>query len=118
MVHKSVQVAHWLLYVLLVVVPILGWINANWRGYPVTLFGTFELPKIIATFRLNESVRLRCVEPFHCTPMCIRACKEFPRMPPRLLRPLIQIKAFLAENAQFLTLSEGLFIPTRRRRTP
>ena len=47
--HQTAQVVHWLLYLLLFVVPILGWINANWRGYPVTLFGLFEMPKIMAT---------------------------------------------------------------------
>ena len=40
---------HWLLYVLLFVVPVLGWINASWRGMPVTFFGLFELPKLVAT---------------------------------------------------------------------
>jgi cytochrome b561 len=45
----SARVVHWLLYVLLFVVPILGWINASWRGMPVTFFGLFELPKLVAT---------------------------------------------------------------------
>jgi len=45
----SARVMHWLLYLLLFVVPILGWINASWRGFPVTLFGLFELPKLLAT---------------------------------------------------------------------
>lgn len=44
----SAQVTHWLLYLLLFVVPILGWINASWRGMPVVMFG-LELPKLIAT---------------------------------------------------------------------
>jgi cytochrome b561 len=44
----SARVVHWLLYLLLFVVPILGWINASWRGFPVALFG-LELPKLIAT---------------------------------------------------------------------
>ena len=44
----SAQVTHWLLYLLLFVVPILGWINASWRGMPVVMFG-FELPKLLAT---------------------------------------------------------------------
>lgn len=47
--HQTAQVVHWLLYLLLFIVPILGWMNANWRDYPVTLFGLFELPKIMAT---------------------------------------------------------------------
>ena len=46
---QSARLVHWLLYILLFVVPILGWVNASWRGMPVTLFGLFELPKLIAT---------------------------------------------------------------------
>ncbi|HVZ52716.1 MAG TPA: cytochrome b [Pseudolabrys sp.] len=43
----SAHVVHWLLYLLLFVIPILGWINADWRGMPVALFG-LEMPKLIA----------------------------------------------------------------------
>ena len=46
---KSARIVSWLLYLLLFVVPILGWISASWRGFPVTMFGLFELPKLIAT---------------------------------------------------------------------
>jgi cytochrome b561 len=46
---RSARTIHWLLYALLVVLPILGWINASWRGYSVTLFGVFELPELVAT---------------------------------------------------------------------
>jgi cytochrome b561 len=35
--------------VLLFAVPILGWINASWRGMPVTFFNLVELPKLLAT---------------------------------------------------------------------
>ncbi len=45
---RSARVLHWLLYGLLFVVPILGWINASWRGFPVIMFG-LELPKLVAT---------------------------------------------------------------------
>ncbi|MGH6664682.1 MAG: cytochrome b [Pseudolabrys sp.] len=44
----SARVVHWLLYVLLFVIPILGWINASWRGMPIVMFG-LELPKLVAT---------------------------------------------------------------------
>ena len=37
-----------MLYILLVVAPILGWINASWRGIPIVMFG-LELPKLIGT---------------------------------------------------------------------
>jgi cytochrome b561 len=45
---QSARVIHWLLYMLLFVVPILGWANASWRGFPVVMFGR-ELPKLMAT---------------------------------------------------------------------
>jgi len=46
---RSARVTHWLLYLLLVVVPILGWMNASFRGFPVSVFGLAELPKLMAT---------------------------------------------------------------------
>jgi cytochrome b561 len=45
----TARIMHWLLYVLLFAIPILGWINASWRAMPVTFFNLFELPKLIAT---------------------------------------------------------------------
>jgi len=45
---QSARLIHWLLYLLLFVVPILGWINASWRAFPVVMFGV-ELPKLVAT---------------------------------------------------------------------
>jgi cytochrome b561 len=44
----SARVVHWLLYLLLFVLPMLGWINASWRGMPIVMFG-LELPKLVAT---------------------------------------------------------------------
>jgi cytochrome b561 len=44
----SAHLVHWLLYVLLFVMPVLGWLNASWRGFPVIMFG-LELPKLLAT---------------------------------------------------------------------
>ena len=46
---QSARVTHWLLYLLLFVVPILGWMNASFRGFPVIVFGLGELPKLLAT---------------------------------------------------------------------
>ena len=45
---QSAWVVHWLLYILLFVIPILGWLNASWRGMPIVMFG-LELPKLVAT---------------------------------------------------------------------
>jgi cytochrome b561 len=33
----------------LLALPVLGWINASWRGMPVSFFGLFVMPKIVAT---------------------------------------------------------------------
>ncbi len=44
---QSARVVHWLLYLLLFVIPILGWINASWRGMPIVMFGV-ELPALVA----------------------------------------------------------------------
>jgi cytochrome b561 len=46
---RSARVIHWLLYLLLAVVPMLGWINASYRGMPVTFFGLVEMPQLVAT---------------------------------------------------------------------
>ena len=43
---QSARVVHWLLYALLFVVPVLGWINASYRGMPIVMFG-MELPKLV-----------------------------------------------------------------------
>ena len=43
----SARIVHWLLYTLLFVVPLLGWINASWRGMPIVMFGV-EIPALIA----------------------------------------------------------------------
>jgi len=46
--ERCARTVHLLLYALLIVGPILGWINASWRGFPVTLFGLVELPSLLA----------------------------------------------------------------------
>jgi cytochrome b561 len=45
--HKTALIVHWLLYLLLFAVPILGWINASWRGMAIVMFG-LELPQLVA----------------------------------------------------------------------
>jgi cytochrome b561 len=45
----SARVLHWALYALLFAVPILGWMNASWRGMSVSLFGLIGLPKLLPT---------------------------------------------------------------------
>jgi cytochrome b561 len=45
---QSARLVHWLLYALLFFVPIVGWLNASWRGMPVSFFGLFDMPQLIA----------------------------------------------------------------------
>jgi cytochrome b561 len=47
--HRAALAVHWLLYLLLLALPVLGWLDASWHGYPVSLFGLFEVPKLLAT---------------------------------------------------------------------
>jgi cytochrome b561 len=44
----AAQAVHALLYVLLVVLPVLGWMNASYRGYAVSLFDVVPLPALVA----------------------------------------------------------------------
>lgn len=44
---NSARVVHWLLYLLLLVVPLLGWLNASYRGMPLTLFGLVHVPQLV-----------------------------------------------------------------------
>ena len=43
----SARIVHWLLYLLLFVLPVLGWIDASWRGMTIVMFG-LELPRLVA----------------------------------------------------------------------
>lgn len=45
-VHAA-RVVQWLLYLLLLVVPLLGWTNASYRGMPITFFGLFPVPPLV-----------------------------------------------------------------------
>lgn len=42
------RTTHWLLYLLLVAFPLMGWANASARGWPVSLFGVLPLPPLSA----------------------------------------------------------------------
>jgi cytochrome b561 len=47
--HRSARAIHGLLYALLIALPLLGWINASWRGFDVSVFGLFNMPRLVAT---------------------------------------------------------------------
>jgi cytochrome b561 len=46
--QRSARMMHWLLYGLLFLLPVLGWIDASWHGMPIVMFG-LALPKLVAT---------------------------------------------------------------------
>lgn len=43
------RLTHGLLYLLLIVQPVMGWVNASYRGWQITLFGAVPLPPLSAT---------------------------------------------------------------------
>ena len=45
----SGRVMHYVLYAVLMVIPLLGWMNASYRGLAVSFFGIITLPQLIAT---------------------------------------------------------------------
>ena len=40
------RITHFLLYAALIAVPVLGWINASWRGWTIHVAGVLPLPRI------------------------------------------------------------------------
>jgi len=44
----SARLVHYALYLMLIVIPVLGWMNASWRGFDVSVFGLFTLPRLMA----------------------------------------------------------------------
>lgn len=46
--QRGARAVHAALYLLLIVIPILGWMNASWRGFDVSVFGLFTLPRLLA----------------------------------------------------------------------
>ena len=45
--HRIAEATHHGLYMLLLVVPLLGWVDASTRGWPVELFGLVQLPALV-----------------------------------------------------------------------
>jgi cytochrome b561 len=41
------RLTHGLLYLLLFVIPLLGWMNASWRGWTITVFSIVKLPGLV-----------------------------------------------------------------------
>jgi cytochrome b561 len=46
--QRLATLTHWLLYLLILVMTVLGWAAANFRGWPVKLFGQIPLPALAA----------------------------------------------------------------------
>jgi Prokaryotic cytochrome b561 len=53
---KSARAVQLALYLLLFILPVLGWINASFRGFTVSFFGLFELPALVQNFNRTGDV--------------------------------------------------------------
>jgi cytochrome b561 len=47
--HRVALLTHWLLYLLLFALPIMGWANASARDWRPLLFGSISMPRILST---------------------------------------------------------------------
>ena len=47
--QRTARATHSLLYLLLLLLPVLGWANASYRGWTIDLFGLGNLPQILST---------------------------------------------------------------------
>jgi cytochrome b561 len=45
--RMAARATHFALYALLLVIPVLGWAAASWRGWPITLFHSIPLPPLV-----------------------------------------------------------------------
>lgn len=46
--QTAAHASHWLLYALMLVMPLIGWGMVSAGGYPVTLFGAYHLPPLVS----------------------------------------------------------------------
>lgn len=53
---------HWLLYLLMLVIPVTGWIYSNAAGYPIVYLGKFPLPTLVGR---NHELAARWVTVHH-----------------------------------------------------
>jgi cytochrome b561 len=47
--YPAAWATHWLLYLVLIILPLLGWANASARGWTPRIFGLIPLPQILPT---------------------------------------------------------------------
>jgi cytochrome b561 len=57
--HLAARIAHGLLYVLMLAVPLAGWIYSNAAGYPVVYLGTLPLPNLVDSDKELAAVWVR-----------------------------------------------------------
>lgn len=53
--RAAARAVHWLFYLLLLTLPIIGWLASSAAGIPVSFFGLFTLPDLISA---NEETRI------------------------------------------------------------
>jgi cytochrome b561 len=63
--RRAAAATHWLLYVLLVLAPLTGWMHASAAGLSVNWFGLFQVPDLLpkqpGVSELMKSVHIGCV---------------------------------------------------------
>ena len=47
--RAAAHLLHGLLYLVLIVLPLMGWVSASMRGWPVAFYGVVTIPQIVAT---------------------------------------------------------------------
>ncbi len=46
--ERAMQLTHFALYLLMIVIPLVGWLMSSAKGYTVNYFGLFELPDLLS----------------------------------------------------------------------
>ncbi|WP_425334296.1 cytochrome b [Polynucleobacter sphagniphilus] len=46
--ERAMQLTHFALYLLMMVIPLVGWLMSSAKGYTVNYFGLFELPDLLS----------------------------------------------------------------------
>lgn len=61
LMEKAAHAGHWLLYALMIVVPVTGWAYSSAAGYPIPVAGLFTLPPLLD----KSADMVELIGPFH-----------------------------------------------------
>jgi cytochrome b561 len=61
--RRAARISHWLIYALLIAMPVTGYVSSAAIGHPISFFGVIELPQLVPTdrplFLLTDKIHLR-----------------------------------------------------------